>query len=95
MSIMPFIVLVETFTAGKMVPRLTNRLRHVTSVLLFAVAVYAAIYGVSCGYMIHHLANITAAWLVVVHSTADSGSWTGWSTLFEGNIEARKVGKTP
>lgn len=95
MSIMPFIILVETFTAGKMVPRLTNRLRHVTSILLFAVAVYAAIYGVSCGYMIHHLANITAAWLVVVHSTADSGSWTGWSTLFEGNIEARKVGKTP
>lgn len=69
MSIMPFLVLVETFTAGKMVPRLTSRLRHVTSVLLFGVAVYAAIYGVSYAYMIHHLVNIVATWLVVVHST--------------------------
>lgn len=95
-SIMPFIVLVETLTAGKMVPRLTSRLRHVTSVLLFGVAVYAAIYGVTYAYMIHHLINLVAAWLVVVHSTKDSWSWTGWGTLFEGNLEARKVGnKTP
>lgn len=95
-SIMPFIVLVETLTAGKMVPRLASRLRHVTSVLLFGVAVYAAIYGVTFAYMIHHLVNLVAAWLVVVHSTKDSWSWTGWGTLFEGNLEARKVGnKTP
>ncbi|KAF3767814.1 hypothetical protein M406DRAFT_90386 [Cryphonectria parasitica EP155] len=95
MSIMPFIVLVETFTAGKMVPRLRSRLRHVTSVLLFGIAVYAAIYGVSFGYLIHQLVNLVALWLVVVHSTTDSWSWTGWSTLFEGNLESRKVGKTP
>ncbi|KAK7715012.1 GPI inositol deacylase [Diaporthe eres] len=95
MSIMPFIVLVETFTAGKMVPRVTGRLRHVTSVLIFGVAVYAAIYGVSYGYMIHHLVNLVAAWLVVVHSTCDSWSLAGWSALFEGNPEARKGGKTP
>lgn len=95
MSIMPFIVLVETFTAGKMVPRVTSRLRHMTSVLLFGVAVYAAIYGVSYAYMIHHLLNLVATWLVVIHSTVDSWSWDGFSTLFEGNLEARKVGKTP
>lgn len=95
MSIMPFIVLVETFTAGKMVPRVTSRMRHVTSVLLFGVAVYAAIYGVSYAYMIHHLVNLVATWLVIVHSTVDSWSWTGLGTLFDGNHEARKVGKTP
>lgn len=94
-SIMPFIVLVETFTAGKMVPRVTSRLRHVTSVLLFGVAVYAAIYGVSYAYMIHHLVNLVATWLVVVHSTADSWSWTGLGTLFNGSHETIKVGKTP
>lgn len=94
-SIMPFIVLVETFTAGKMVPRLTSRLRHITSILLFSVAVYAAIYGVSYAYMLHHLVNVVAVWLVVVHSTVDSWSWKGWNTLFEGNLDARKVGKTP
>lgn len=96
-AISPFIVLVETFTAGKMVPRLAGRrLRHVTSVLLFGVAVYAAIYGVSHAYLLHNLVNVVAAWLVVVHSTADSWSWAGWRTLFEGNIETRKAfGKTP
>lgn len=91
-SILPFLVLVESFTAGKMIPRLTSRLRHITSALFFGVAVYAAVYGVSFGFVIHHLVNICAAWLLVVHSTVD---WTGWSTLFEGNLEARKVGKTP
>lgn len=96
LSILPFIVLVETLTAGKMVPRVKSRLQHVTSVLLFSVAIYAAIYGVTYAYQIHHLVNIVAAWLVVVHSTVDSWSWTGLSSLFEGNIEAsRKVGKTP
>lgn len=93
-AIMPFIVLVETFTAGKMVPRLTSRLRHMTSVLFFGVAVYAAIYGVSYAYMLHHLVNLIVTWLVVVHSTVDSWSWRGW-TMFEGNLDARKVGKTP
>ncbi|ROW09481.1 hypothetical protein VMCG_02423 [Cytospora schulzeri] len=95
MAIMPFIILVETFTTGKMVPRVTSRLRHVTSALFFGVAVYAAIYGVSYGYMIHHLVNIVAAWLVIVHATADSWSLAGWSVLFEGSPEARKGGKTP
>lgn len=96
LSILPFIVLVETFTAGKMAPRLKSRLQYLTSALLFGVSIYAAIYGVTYGYRIHHLVNLVAAWLVVVHSTVDSWSWTDWSSLFEGNLEAsRKVGKTP
>ncbi|ROW14535.1 hypothetical protein VPNG_03112 [Cytospora leucostoma] len=95
MSIMPFIILVETFTTGKMVPRVTSRLRHVTSFLLSGVAVYAAMYGVSYGYVIHHLVNLVAAWLVILHSTADSWSLAGWNVLLEGNPEMLKGGKTP
>ncbi|KAJ9154972.1 GPI inositol-deacylase [Pleurostoma richardsiae] len=95
LSIMPFIVLVEAMTAGKMVPRVTSRLKHVTSMLLFTVAVYAAVYGVSFAYMLHYLVNLVALWLVVIHSTADSWSLAGLGALFEGNPEDRKGGKTP
>jgi len=95
LSIMPFIVLVETLTTGKMVPRVTSRLRFVTSILLFAIAVYAAVYGVSYAYMLHHLVNIVAAWLVIIHLTEDSWSIAGLKALYEGNAEDRKQGKEP
>ncbi|KAH8894045.1 GPI inositol-deacylase [Thozetella sp. PMI_491] len=95
LSIMPFIVLVETLTTGKMVPRVTSQLRHITSVLLFTISIYAALYGVSYAYMLHYLVNIVATWLVVLHSTSDSWSLAGLTTLYEGNAEDRKGGKEP
>jgi hypothetical protein len=96
LSIMPFIVLVENLTTGRMVPRLTSGLRHVTSVLLFATALCAAIYGVSHAYMLHYLVNIIAAWLVVVHSTTDTWSFPDFGAMFDGRArEARKGGKAP
>ena len=73
---MPFIILVETLTTGKMVPRVNSRFKHFTSVLLFGIALYAAIYGVSYAYMLHYLVNLVAAWLAIVHSTSDP-----WSVL--------------
>lgn len=96
LSIMPFILLVENLTAGRMVPQLKSRLRHVTSVLLFGTALCAAIYGISHAYMLHTLVNIIAAWLVVVHLTTDSWSFTGMSAMFDGSAgEIRKRGKSP
>lgn len=96
LSIMPFILLVENLTTGRMVPQVTSRLRHVTSILLFATAFCAAVYGVSHAYMLHYLVNVIAAWLVVLHSTSDSWSITGIGAMFEGSAnEARKRGKTP
>ncbi|KAK6219579.1 hypothetical protein QIS74_05081 [Colletotrichum tabaci] len=96
LSIMPFILLVENLTTGKMVPRVTGRMRHLTSVLLFCTAIYAAIYGVSYAYMLHYLVNLIAAWLVVIHSTADNWPLAGFSSIFESShLEARKRGKTP
>lgn len=95
LSIMPFIVLVETLTTGKMVPRVTSRLRHLTSVLFFGIALYAAVYGVSYAYMLHYLVNLAATWLVVIHSTWDTWSLSGLTTLYEGSADDRKRGKEP
>ncbi|KAI1876817.1 uncharacterized protein JN550_000889 [Neoarthrinium moseri] len=96
LSILPFILLVETLTTGKMVPRVTSRLRHLTSVLLFSIAIYAAVYGVSHAYMLHYLVNIVAAWLVAAHSTTDSFTFAGLRSLFDGDFtDDRKQGKSP
>lgn len=96
LSIMPFIILVETLTTGKMVPRVTTRLRYVVTCLLLGLSIAAALYGVSYAYMIHHLVNVVVAWLVIVHSTGDSEVWssTAFAELFE-NGPDRKQGKTP
>ncbi|KAJ9236740.1 putative GPI maturation protein [Paecilomyces variotii] len=67
LSIMPFILLVETMTTGTMIPRVTTRFKHLTSVLFFSLAVYSAIYGVSYAYLLHHIANIVATWLVGIY----------------------------
>ncbi|OLN95667.1 GPI inositol-deacylase [Colletotrichum chlorophyti] len=96
LSIMPFILLVENLTTGKMVPRVTGKLRHLTSVLLFGTAIYAAVYGVSYAYMLHYLVNLIAAWLVVIHSTTDNWPLAGFNSIFENGLnEDRKRGKTP
>ncbi|CAG7942408.1 unnamed protein product [Penicillium olsonii] len=67
LSIMPFLILVETMTSGAMIPRITSRLKHITSMLFFVIAIYSAIYGVSYAYLLHHLANLLAAWFVGIY----------------------------
>lgn len=96
LSIMPFILLVETLTSGKMVPQVKSRFKHITSICFFGIAIYAAMYGVTYAYMLHHLVNFAIAWLVGVHSSTSSWSLAGLSTMFEGEGgEDRKRGKTP
>lgn len=97
LSIMPFIILVETLTTGKMIPRVSSRFRHFTSVLLFGISICAVVYGVSYAYMLHHMVNLVVAWLVLVHSTSDSWLVTGLNSfyLYDGNVEDRKRGKEP
>jgi len=95
---MPFILLVETLTSGKMVPRVMSRLRHFTSIFFFGIAVYAAVYGVTYAYMLHYLVNFVAAWLVVIHASTSSWSLAGLTSMFEppdNNDQSRKRGKTP
>lgn len=42
-------------------------MKHLTGVLLLVVAGYAALYGVTYAYRLHHLVNLLAAWLTMVH----------------------------
>lgn len=85
LSIMPFILLVENLTTGRMVPQVTSQLRHVTNVLLSGTAFCAAVYGVSHAYMLHYLVNIIATWLVILHSIADSWSVASILAMFGGS----------
>ncbi|KAM0199594.1 hypothetical protein ACHAPA_006905 [Fusarium lateritium] len=94
LSIMPFILLVENLTTGKMVPRVGRVFGYITSLLLFATALYAAMYGISHAYMLHYLVNIIAAWLVVLHSTNDPFSLSGLGAIFDSSpSEDRKTSK--
>ncbi|KAI1324969.1 GPI inositol-deacylase [Xylariaceae sp. FL0255] len=86
LSILPFILLVENLSAGRMIPPVTSKLRHLTNILFFATAVYAAVYGVSYAYVLHYLVNVIAAWLVAIHSTSDSWTLSGVTSLF--NVES-------
>ncbi|PGH28732.1 GPI inositol-deacylase [[Emmonsia] crescens] len=85
LSIMPFILLVETLTNGNMIPRITSRLRHITSALFIILAVYAALYGVTYAYLLHHIANIVTAWLVGVHFTSSGFSLRNLNQALEGS----------
>jgi hypothetical protein len=66
LSIMPFILLVETLSSGMMVPSVRS-VRWATNVLFFTLAVYAAVYGMTYAYRLHYIANIIALWLVLLH----------------------------
>jgi glycosylphosphatidylinositol deacylase len=73
LSIVPFILLVETGATGKMVPPMNSRLRHITGMILLSLALYSAAYGVSYAYTLHQVANVFCAWLVLI--LWFTGSW--------------------
>ena len=56
---------------------------------------YAALYGVSFAYRLHHLANLICAWLVAVHWSTSGWSWArlvqvlGGSGNDEGRLKKR------
>ncbi|KAE8330127.1 GPI inositol-deacylase [Aspergillus sergii] len=85
LSIMPFVLLVEAMTTGTMIPRVTTRFKHVTSMLFFFIAIYSAIYGVSYAYLLHHLTNILAAWLVGIYFSASGFSLSRLWRVLEGD----------
>ena len=91
LSVAPFIVLVETLTTGAMVPRVKHGpVRWMTNLLFFVLAVYAAMFGMTYAYRLHHVSNILACWLVGLHFFAGnekidnvngSGNWWEWHRL--------------
>ncbi|KAI9368847.1 PGAP1-like protein-domain-containing protein [Aspergillus egyptiacus] len=84
LSIMPFILLVETMTTGSMVPRVMSPAKHITSILLLCIAVYSAVYGVSYAYLLHHLVNILAGWLVSIYFSHSGFSLGRFWKMVEG-----------
>ncbi|KAF1976516.1 PGAP1-domain-containing protein [Bimuria novae-zelandiae CBS 107.79] len=90
LSVMPFILLVETLSTGRMIPRVQSRFSMVTNILLFSIGAYAAVYGVTYAYVLHHLANILCAWLVVVHFDVSSLSVKRISNILEPDDDTKK-----
>jgi len=97
LSIMPFIFLVETMTSGSMVPRMVNQVKWITNILLFVLAVYAAVYGVTYAYRLHYLANIVALWLVILHFSVKGFSFNAIGNIFdtENDLGTADVKKRP
>lgn len=95
LSIMPFILLIETQSTGRMIPRVRSRFRHITNILLVAIAVYASMYGVSYAYVLHHLANILCAWLVAIHLDTSSISVKKITTMIQTMDPDGQVKKQP
>ncbi|KAI7164389.1 GPI inositol-deacylase-like protein [Hortaea werneckii] len=82
LAVLPLILLVETMRAGGMVPRVMGRIRYLTNIALFAFALYAAVYGVTYAYRLHHLVNALCAWLFLIHLSAPSSSGSGGAGPF-------------
>ncbi|KAI9785041.1 MAG: GPI inositol deacylase [Candelina submexicana] len=95
LSIMPLILLVETLTSGTMIPRVTTRMRYITNLLFVLLAVYAAVYGVTYAYLLHHLVNIVAAWLVALHLSNSTISLSGLGQLLDYQDEEYDPKKRP
>jgi glycosylphosphatidylinositol deacylase len=95
LSITPFILLVETISTGRMIPRVRPGLSSFTNIFLFAIGAYAAVYGVTYAYVLHHLANILCAWLVTIHfDVSDPGTENLTDSLESTNIES-EIKKRP
>lgn len=90
LSIVPFILLVETLSTGRMIPRVQSRFSVLTNVILFSIGAYAAIYGVTYAYVLHHLANILCAWLVFVHLDGSSLSTKRFSGILDSDSDLKK-----
>ena len=53
--------------AGGMIPRLSSSLKHVTSIFLFGLGLYSALYGVTYAYRLHWYVDLVAAWFFALH----------------------------
>ncbi|KAL8672292.1 MAG: hypothetical protein Q9168_003235 [Polycauliona sp. 1 TL-2023] len=95
LSIMPFILLVETLTSGQMIPRASVRLTYITNILFFSLAVYAAVYGTTFAYLLHHIVNGVAAWLVALHFSGSDLSVSRLTRILDSDVNDGDVKKRP
>ena len=71
------------------------RARYITSVLLFFLAMYAGIYGVTYAYRLHHFVNFVCAWLVGIHFSTSGVSLSGLTQMLKGEDGGSRVKKRP
>jgi glycosylphosphatidylinositol deacylase len=95
LSIMPFILLVETLSTGRMIPRVRSGLSFFTNAFLFAIGAYAAVYGVTYAYVLHHLANILCAWLVTIHFDVSDSTTENFTDSLESTHIESEMKKRP
>jgi glycosylphosphatidylinositol deacylase len=95
LSIIPFILLVETLSTGRMIPRARSGVSLFTNVSLFAIGAYAAVYGVTYAYVLHHLANILCAWLITIHFDISNLSPTEINGMFDTTDPESETKKRP
>ena len=63
--------------------------------MFFFLALYAAVYGVTYAYLLHHLVNVVAAWLVAIHFSGHSFSLSSLSQILEVGDGEGDVKKRP
>lgn len=80
LSIMPFILLVEMLSTGRMIPQARPAFSFFTNMFLFSIGAYAAVYGVTYAYVLHQLANVLCVWLVAIHFSSLHASETAESS---------------
>ena len=65
------------------------------AILLFSIGAYAAVYGVTYAYVLHHLANILCAWLVAIHFDPSTWSSRRTNTPIESRTPDSETKKRP
>lgn len=70
-------------------------MRYITNIAFFLLAAYAAVYGVTYAYLLHHLVNLVSAWLVTIHfSSGDfSLSFPDFNQILEGGGSEKENGE--
>lgn len=65
-------------------------MRFFTNSLMFGLALYAAIYGVTYAYRLHYLVNTLCAWLFVIHLSNGPLSLAKLSQYVPGSKHTKK-----
>ncbi len=66
-----------------------------TNALFFSLAVFAAVYGITFAYLLHHIVNGVAAWLVALHFSGSDLSLSGLTRILDGHDKEGDVKKRP
>lgn len=67
LAVLPILLLVENLYAGNMLPVMNSLQIRATMALLIYGAMYCLLYGLWHTFMLHHIVNVLAGWLLIVY----------------------------